>query len=197
MFTGIIEEQGIIKEIEKQGNLWTLTLEASDVIKGTCIGDSIALDGVCLTVVRRRGRLLTFEVMKETICATTISGYACGDKVNCERALKAGGRIGGHFVSGHVDGVGDIRRIIRLADHVEYHVRAPQSLRRYLTPKGSVCLDGISLTVGRVTKTGFSVYLIPYTLARTTFGHKTAGDRINIETDILAKYVVNGKGEKP
>jgi riboflavin synthase len=193
MFTGIIEEQGIVQTIEKRGDLWVLTLKASQVIEGTRIGDSIALDGVCLTVTRKEGKFLTFDVMRETISATTISGYAGGRKVNCERAMKADGRIGGHFVTGHVDGVAEICRINRIADDVEFQIRAPQSLRRYLAAKGSVCLDGVSLTIGRVTQTEFSVYLIPHTLATTTFSHKKTGDRVNLETDILAKYVLSDK----
>ena len=190
MFTGIIEEQGIIKELVGRQNLYVLSVKADKVVAGTKNGESIAVNGVCLTVIRRKGKILSFDLMKETLLATTLSDLKIGDQVNLERAMKADGRFGGHFVTGHVDGVGTIERIIKLPNYVEFEIFPPKKFMRYLVAKGSVTLDGISLTVGRVKKHSIIVYLIPATLRITNFGKKKMGDKINVETDILARYIL-------
>ncbi len=189
MFSGIVEEQGIIEKINKRKNSAALTLKAQRSVLGTKAGDSIAVNGVCLTVTAKQGARLTFDIMKETLCATTLGCLHPGQKANLERALKMNDRLGGHFVTGHVDGVGVIDKKIVQTDYVEYRISVDKSLIRYIVPKGSVCIDGISLTVGEVKRNRFSVYLIPHTLKITTLGTKKESDRVNVETDILAKYV--------
>lgn len=195
MFTGIVEEQGMIEKIINKKNLAVLTLKADKVINGTKQGDSIAIDGVCLTVTAKQGRNLTFDIMKETLSATTLKNVHPGQKVNLERALTMNDRLGGHFVTGHIDGTGVIKKKIFKENYAEYHVMLNKSLARYIVPKGSVCIDGVSLTVGEVKGPRFSVYLIPHTLEVTTFGTKKISDKVNIETDILAKYVLGGQDE--
>lgn len=193
MFSGIVEEKGTIRKIAKKKNLLIVTLAAGKVIKGTKVGDSICVDGVCLTVAAMKAKMLTFAVMKETIDATTLNTLRPGCKVNLERALKVNSRIGGHLVSGHIDGAGIIRRKTARDNYVEYEISVKAGLRRYIVPKGSIGVDGISLTVGRVGKGLFSVYLIPHTLTATTIGTKKAGDKVNIETDLFAKYILNSR----
>lgn len=190
MFTGIIEEQGTVNELVRRENLYVLSIKADKVVVGTKNGDSIAINGVCLTVTGRRGKILSFDMMKETLLATTLCDLKAGDPVNLERAMKADGRFGGHFVTGHVDGVGMIERIIKLPNYVEFEITLPKKFMRYLVAKGSVALDGISLTVGRVKKQSITVYLIPATLRITNFGKKKSSDKINVETDILARYIL-------
>jgi riboflavin synthase len=190
MFTGIIEEQGTIQELVRRENLYILSVKADKVVVGTKNGDSIAINGVCLTVTGRKGKILSFDLMKETLLTTTLGDLKAGDQVNLERAMKADGRFGGHFVTGHVDGVGTIERIIKLPNYVEFEIFPPKKFIRYLVAKGSVTLDGISLTVGRVKKQTITVYLIPATLRITNFGKKKNGDKINVETDILARYIL-------
>lgn len=190
MFTGIIEEQGVVKSFSRRENLSVLTVFAKKIPAGTRMGESISVNGVCLSVTRRSGKVLTFDLMKETIASTTLQNLKIGDRVNLERAMKASSRFDGHFVTGHVDGVGVIERIVKLKNYVEFQISLSRKLLKYIVAKGSVCVDGISLTVGRVTKNGFSVYLIPITLKVTNFGVKKAGDWVNIETDILARYVL-------
>ena len=193
MFSGIVEEKGIIQDIQRKENLIVLTLKAKKVGKGTKVGDSICVDGVCLTVTKIKGTSLTFDLMKETLDATTFKYAQPGDGVNLERSLKMNDRVGGHFVSGHVDGEGLLEAIVRLPNYVEFQISTRRDLLRYIVPKGSVTIDGVSLTVGSVTRKKFSIYLIPHTLEVTTFGASKEGDLVNIETDILAKYVVHGR----
>ncbi len=193
MFSGIVEEFGSVKEIKKKKNLYTLKIKAKKVVKGTKVGDSICVDGVCLTVTNKKGQTLTFDVMKESLDKTVIQHYKTGTKVNLERSLKVDDRLGGHFVSGHVDCVGVIKKIVTIPNYVEFQISVPKEFRKYIAPKGSVCLDGISLTIGDVRKTDFSIYLIPFTLDVTTFGDKKEKDELNIETDLLAKYLLNAK----
>ncbi|VAX36322.1 Riboflavin synthase eubacterial/eukaryotic [hydrothermal vent metagenome] len=192
MFTGIIEETGIVKGVKQKKNLSVLTIQAKKVVRGAKVGDSIAVNGVCLTVTGTQKGVLSFDIMKESLACTTLGNLSKGSKVNLERALKVNGRIDGHFVSGHVDDVVKIKKIVELENYTEFQLSLKKSLNPFLVPKGSVCLDGISLTVGKVTKAYFSVYLIPLTKQVTTFGEKKKGDVINIETDILAKYLLQG-----
>lgn len=158
------------------------------------IGDSIANDGACLTVTGIKDGCLYFDLMKETLDATTLNHYKAGVLVNLERAMKADARLGGHFVTGHVDAVGVIKDIRTLKNYVEYRISIPKKLMRYVVPKGSVAIDGISLTVGEVKKSWFAVYFIPHTLGVTTIGKKKLGAKVNVETDLLAKYILKGKG---
>lgn len=190
MFTGIVEGTGQVLEIKKKENLYVLKLALGKFLRGTRVGDSICVDGVCLTVTHKDAKGLSFDLMKETLEATTLKDYAAGRRVNLERSLKVNSRLGGHFVSGHVDGVGIFQKVMTLPNYVEWQVAVPRDLARYIVPKGSVAIDGVSLTVGEVRRESFSVYLIPHTLEVTTFGVKKAGDKLNIETDILAKYIL-------
>lgn len=190
MFSGIVEEKGCVKKMVWQKNLMTMTLEAKKVLRGSKIGDSIAVDGVCLTVTGLDKRTFTVDLMKETLDKTTLGLRKTKDKINLERALKVNSRLGGHFVQGHVDGVGLIKAKITKKNYVEYRIAIEKKLIPYLVPKGSVCVDGISLTVGEMRGSTFSVYIIPHTLKVTTLGSKKKGNKVNIETDLLAKHVV-------
>jgi len=190
MFSGIVEETGVIKKVEKKANLYVVTLEAKKAARGTKIGDSIAVDGICLTVTAKAGGELTFDLMKETLDKTTFRYAKPGRRVNLERSLKVSDRIGGHFVTGHIDGTGVFAERVRIPNYVEWRINVDPGLARYVIPKGSVTIDGVSLTVGVVKKKYFSVYLIPHTLEVTTFGTKKTGEIVNIETDVLAKYIL-------
>lgn len=191
MFTGIVEITAQVRSLNKRRNLFTLEVEKPKIFSDIRIGDSIANDGACLTVTAMKGGALFFDLMKETLEATTLGDLVPGCQVNLERAMKAEARIGGHFVTGHVDAVGTIKDIRTLPNYVEYRISIPKKLMRYVVPKGSVTIDGISLTVGKVGKDWFAVYFIPHTLEVTTIGKKKTGDRVNIETDLLAKYILN------
>ncbi len=193
MFSGIVEEKGIVQKIERKENLIVLSIKAKKVLKGIKIGDSISVDGVCLTVTKRRDDVFTFDLMKETMDATTLNYLKPKSKVNLEGALRVNDRLGGHFVSGHVDGVGVIKKRISLVNYEEFQVVISKSLARYLAPKGSACIDGISLTLGKVKGNQFSVYIIPHTLKVTTLGSKKTGDKVNVETDLLAKYILSAR----
>jgi len=189
MFTGIIEQLGTIKAIEQKQNLIVLKVDALKLAKDIQVADSVAINGVCLTATEKKGRVVSFDLMKETIEKTSLKGVGIGGGVNMELALKANSRFGGHFVTGHVDDVGYIKEILKDKNWVEFVISVSSSNLKYIVPKGSVTVDGISLTVGKVTKNHFSVYLIPYTLKVTNLGGKKVGDSVNIETDILAKYI--------
>ncbi|MCB9772071.1 MAG: riboflavin synthase [Candidatus Omnitrophica bacterium] len=190
MFTGIIEEMGIVEKLDKQKNLCVLNIRVNRVLVGTKNGDSISINGVCLTVTGRKGKVLSFDLMRETLFATTLRDLKPGDAVNLERAMKADGRFGGHFVTGHIDGIGTIKNIVKLPNYVAFEVTLDKKFMRYLVAKGSVTLDGISLTVGQVKKETFIVHLIPMTLRLTNFGQKKKADCLNVETDILARYLL-------
>ena len=193
MFSGIVEEKGTVKNINRKKNLITMDVAADKVLKGTKVGDSIAVNGVCLTVTKMAGKVATFDLMKETLDFTTLGDAKSGTEVNLERALKVSDRIGGHFVSGHVDGMGVLKKIVTMENYVEWQIQLDRKLMRYMAPKASVTVDGVSLTIGWVKKTMFSIYLIPHTLEVTTFGNKKIGQKLNIETDVLAKYILHGK----
>lgn len=191
MFSGIVEEYGIIQNVQKKENLFILAVQGDKVLGGTKVGDSICVNGVCLTVTDKKKKLLMFDVMKETIEATSLKYAGPGGKVNMERSLKVNSRIGGHFVTGHVDGTGEVVKIVTLPNYVEFRIGASPDIMKYIAPKGSVTVDGVSLTIGRVMRDYFSVYLIPHTLEVTTFGQTREGDLVNLETDILAKYILH------
>jgi riboflavin synthase len=190
MFTGIVEEFATVVRLTQRPNLCVLEVKADKISRGTKAGESIAVNGVCLTATKIRQKTLTFDIMKATILSTTLKELRPKMRVNLERALKAGSRFGGHFVTGHVDGVGVIKKRIVGPNYVELEFFAPKEVLRFIVPKGSVAVDGVSLTVGKVKENFFSVYLIPYTLKVTTLGQKRANDSVNIETDILARYIL-------
>jgi len=194
MFTGIVESTGKVVSLEKKQNLFTLAVKKPVLFTDVKVGDSISNDGVCLTVTAIKQGLFYFDLMKETLDATTLNHLSAGAEVNLERAMKFDARVGGHFVTGHVDTVGSIMDIRVLANYVEYRIEIPKKLMCYVVPKGSVTVDGISLTVGEVKKGWFAVYFIPHTLTVTTIGKKKAGDVVNVETDLLAKYILKAKG---
>lgn len=193
MFSGIVEEKGTVARIRAKENLLILSVKARKVLKGVKIGDSISVDGVCLTVTKLAKNVADFDIMKETIDKTTLKRLVVGSEVNLEGALRVNDRLGGHFVSGHIDGVGVIKQRISKPNYEEFQIVVPRKLSRYLAPKGSVSVDGISLTLGEVKGNIFSIYIIPHTLEVTTLGHKRQGDEVNIETDLLAKYILSAR----
>ncbi len=189
MFTGIIEEIGTIKQIIKSDQAIVLEIEAKKVLEDVKLGDSIAVNGVCLTVTTFSPNQFTVDVMPETVRATSLQALKAGSKVNLERAMIANGRFGGHFVSGHVDGTGTIQDKKRVANAVYYTIVVNEDLSRYLMLKGSVTVDGTSLTIFGVSDNSFTISLIPHTLNETILGGKGKGDTVNIEVDMLAKYM--------
>ncbi|WP_413300537.1 riboflavin synthase [Bacillus sp. 1P10SD] len=189
MFTGIIEEIGSIANMQRTGESFVLTIEAKRILEDVHLGDSIAVNGVCLTVTSFSGKHFTVDVMPETVKATSLHTIKRGSKVNLERAMAAGGRFGGHFVSGHIDGTGVIKRKQALENAVYYEIEADPDLLRYVILKGSVAVDGTSLTVFAVTENSFTLSLIPHTLAETVLGLKGSGDIVNLECDMIGKYV--------
>ena len=189
MFTGIIEELGTVAAVEDQGDAIRLTITAATVLGDAGLGDSIAVNGCCLTVASRDEVSWTADVMQETLDKTSLRGVSPGDRVNLERAVTPQTRLGGHIVQGHVDGVGEVVRRTP-SEHWELvEISLPAHLARYLVDKGSVTVDGVSLTVVEAGETSFTVSLIPETLARTTLGARQVGDRVNLEADVLAKHV--------
>ncbi|HBC94739.1 MAG TPA: riboflavin synthase [Pelotomaculum sp.] len=189
MFTGIIEEIGALRSIKRGTDSAQLVIEAEKVLKDSQVGDSIAVNGVCLTAVHFDNRQFTADVMAETLSKTNLGLLHSGDKVNLERALRLGDRLGGHLVSGHIDGVGTITRQERHDIATLVTVRAPKEIMRYMIKKGSVAIDGTSLTVVDLETEHFRVSLIPHTAHATIFGLKRVGDTVNLEADIIGKYV--------
>lgn len=189
MFTGIIEELGVISAIEPLHEAVRLSVQGPEVTSDARAGDSIAVNGVCLTVVSKKRGVFTADVMLQTLANTSLGGLKVGSRVNLERAVTPATRLGGHIVQGHVDGTGEILDRTP-SEHWEYvDISLPFELNRYLVDKGSITVDGISLTVAEVSAESFRVSLIPETLARTTLGFKQPGDPVNLEVDVIAKYV--------
>ena len=189
MFTGIVEEKGTVGHISLAGISGSIAIKARKVLEGTRIGDSIAVNGVCLTVVSLRPDGFTADVMAETIRRTSLGSCQPGDPVNLERAMAADGRFGGHIVAGHIDGVGTIRSAVPEGNAVWITIDAPPQILRYIVEKGSIAIDGISLTVAYVDESVFKVSVIPHTAAETTLLSKKAGDIVNLENDIVGKYL--------
>lgn len=189
MFTGIIEIVGTVRQVIHNNRQMQIAIDLSTISDGTVLGDSIAVDGVCLTVSRLVGTCATFDVSTETARRSTLAGLKTGDHVNLERAMSANGRFGGHVVQGHVDGIGTIAAIRKEADFATFRFETKPELLEQMVLKGSVAVDGISLTVAAVDKTGFEAALIPTTLAETTWRHSKVGNAVNIETDILVKII--------
>lgn len=189
MFTGIVEEIGHIKSLKRGAKSFTLEVEAHLVLEGTQVGDSIATNGVCLTVTSLSNSSFTADVMPETVNRTALSELKAGSSVNLERALSLQSRLGGHIVSGHIDGTGRISDRRQDDNALWLTIECDRKLLRYIIEKGSVTLQGVSLTVARVDETSFAVSLIPHTQAATTLHQTKIGDCVNIENDVIAKYV--------
>lgn len=189
MFTGIVEEVGTVTAVDRGRHSAVLTIQARTVLEDAKVGDSIAVNGICLTVTGRTAGHFTADVMHETLDRSSLAGLRPGTAVNLERAMAVGGRFGGHIVSGHVDGVGRIKSIRRDANAIWYTISASPALLRYIVEKGSITVDGISLTVARVDGSGFSISAIPHTVAQTVLCHRREGDLVNLENDIIGKYV--------
>jgi len=191
MFTGIVEEIGAIRAIERGDRLARLEVEARVTLDGVDIGGSVAVNGVCLTVIERRPSGFVFEIGPETLSRTALGRLSPGDSVNLERPLRFGGALGGHLVLGHVDGVGTVDTVSRVESTARVRVMLPsRDLEPLLIPQGSVAVDGVSLTVAALGDRSFEVMLIPHTLAVTTLGRLTPGQATNIEADVIGKYLV-------
>ncbi|AFM41890.1 riboflavin synthase alpha chain [Desulfosporosinus acidiphilus SJ4] len=194
MFTGIVEELGIVRTLRLLPDSGQLTLQGKKVLEGTQVGDSIAVNGVCLTVIHQNQNEFTVDVMAETLAKTNLGELKNGSHVNLERALQLQTRLGGHLVSGHVDGVGSIRRTTPWGIAQLLEISAPSTLLSFILPKGSIAIDGISLTVIDVEDDYFTVSLIPHTFKETTLGIKKIGATVNLETDLIGKYVARFMG---
>jgi riboflavin synthase len=195
MFTGIVAAVGKLSAVKPASGGKKLTIDAGALgLKDVAIGDSIAVNGVCLTVVARKARSFEADVSRETLACT--SGYSAGASVNLEKALRAADRLGGHLVSGHVDGVGMVKRVAPAGGNREMAVKAPPKLAKYIARKGSITVNGVSLTVNVVKGAEFTVNLIPHTLAATNLGDLRAGDKVNLEVDMLARYVERLKSNR-
>jgi len=189
MFTGIVEEMGVVKSIEKTLAGAKLSLLASIVVDDLGIGDSISVNGACLTVTARTDRDFSVDISTETLSVTSLGNLAPGTPVNMERAMKIHQRIGGHLVSGHVDAMGAIRNRRQEGNTLIITIEAPKEILRYCIPKGSITVDGISLTINELTERSFGVAIIPHTAKVTTLGLKQVGDAVNLEPDLIGKYV--------
>jgi riboflavin synthase len=189
MFTGLIIELGEVSGIERRGQNARLAIKGRAILKDIAVGDSIAINGVCLTVTKIERDIVSFDVSGETLLSTNLGGLKRGNKVNLEPSLRPDSKMGGHFVTGHVDGVGRIRSRMLEGNAERVEIEAPAEVLHYLVRKGSVTVDGISLTVVDVFKDAFSLVIIPHTASLTTIGFKKIGDTVNLEPDMLAKYV--------
>jgi riboflavin synthase len=189
MFTGLVEEKGSVVAFAPSTAGWRLVIAASTVREGTVVGDSIAVNGCCLTVTEINAGTLAFDVLEETRRLTNFSALGAGGEVNLERSLRFDGKVGGHFVTGHIDGLGEIQAIERKGADTLMRVTVPRGSGRYLIHKGCIAIDGVSLTVADVAGDTFAVWLIPHTLAVTNLGTKKLRDTVNLEFDMLGKYV--------
>lgn len=189
MFTGIVEEKGTVKYINIAGVSGSIAVKASKVLEGTKIGDSIAVNGVCLTVVTLQPDGFSADVMAETLRRTSLGQCQPGDRVNLERAMAADGRFGGHIVAGHIDGTGTVQSVTPEGNAVWVTIAAPKEILRYIVEKGSIAIDGISLTVAYVDDSVFKVSVIPHTGEETTLLSRKPGDIVNLENDIVGKYI--------
>lgn len=197
MFTGIIEEVGRVKSLQRGVKSVRLEVEAETVLEGTLVGDSIATNGVCLTVTTLTGKGFTADVMPETVSRTSLAQLKAGSEVNLERALTLQSRLGGHIVSGHVDGTGTIINRTQDDNAVWLWISCAKQIMRYVIEKGSITIQGVSLTVAKVTEGSFAVSLIPHTQGATTLHAAKVGDVVNLENDVIAKYVEKLMGVEP
>ena len=188
MFTGIVEEVGTVERVQRGARSAVLHIKARTVPEDLRLGDSVAVNGVCLTVVSHHAGGFAADVMHETLDRSALADLRSGSRVNLERAMAANGRFGGHIVAGHVDGTGRIARLRRDDNAVWYTIQAGPEVLRYVVEKGSIAVDGISLTVARVEADRFSLSVIPHTAAVTTLGERRTGDRVNLECDVIGKY---------
>ena len=189
MFTGIVQETGVVKAVTPRGKGWSLEVEAGAAAQDAKIGDSIAVNGCCLTVTEVKGRQLTFDLLDETRTKTNLKAVQAGSRVNLEGSLRADGKVGGHFVTGHIEATAKVTKWSRAGQDWELEAEVPTGMERYVVPKGCVALDGISLTIGRVEGRKFNVWIIPHTYEVTTLKDRKEGDELNLECDLLAKYV--------
>jgi riboflavin synthase len=189
VFTGLILEMGVLTSLKRRSGGAVLTLKADRIATAAATGDSIAINGVCLTVVSKHNKEMSFDLSDETLSATNLGRLKPGDRINFEPSLTPDSKMGGHFVTGHVDSAGKIRSRETLGDMLKFEIEAPPDVLRFLVRKGSVAVDGISLTVVDILKDGFTLIIIPHTAGLTTLGFKGPGDTVNLETDILGKYV--------
>jgi riboflavin synthase len=189
MFTGIIEDKGKVIRVEYRGQEKRLTLELPIHLTEMQLGDSINVNGVCLTIVEKRGETIGLDLSSETLQKTVLGELKEGDQVNFERALKVTDRLGGHIVTGHIDGIGVITEKRKEGDYLHLGIRVPKSVSKYVVQKGSIAIDGISLTVNECENEEIKMTLIPYTLEKTVLRDKKVGDRVNVEADIIGKYV--------
>jgi len=189
MFTGIIEDKGKVLRVESRGQEKRLTVEFPPHLTEVQLGDSININGVCLTIVRKQKRAIELDLSQETLQKTALGELQAGNQVNLERALKLTDRLGGHIVTGHIDGIGVIAEKRKERDFLQLEIRIPESVSRYVVQKGSIAIDGISLTVNEFLGSEIRMTLIPYTIEKTTLVDKMVGDRVNVEADILGKYV--------
>ena len=189
MFTGLIEEKGIIKNLDIKGSSGTISISCTEVLKDTKIGDSIAVDGICLTVTRLGVDFFEADVMAETVRRSSLKEKYRGSKVNLERAMPVYGRFGGHIVSGHIDGTGIVEDIRTEENAVWFSISAPNKILSHIIEKGSVAIDGISLTVAYIDDVKLKVSIIPHTIGETTLSERRRGDIVNLENDLIGKYV--------
>lgn len=189
MFTGIVEDLGKIKQFAAKGRIWNLVVSSKKISKGLKIGQSVAVNGTCLTAVEVKKEKILFQIQKETLRCTALGELKAGEEVNLERALKASGRFDGHIVQGHVDTVAKVKSFKKVKKDVILELSIPKEIKPYLVPKGSITINGVSLTIVKVGASSFTVHLIPITLEKTTLRDCLPNGKVNIEADILAKYM--------
>ena len=189
MFTGIIEEIGKVSSIDKLDDMTKLTIKTSNILASSKIGDSISINGTCLTITSIKGKLFTSDIVRETIDRTNIQYLKTGDSVNLERAMRADSRFDGHIVQGHIEGVGKVEEIKHNKESIIIKIKIPDDLIKYCIQKGSIAINGTSLTIAMIKENLIDIWIIPHTLTHTTFGTINENDYVNIETDILAKYI--------
>lgn len=189
MFTGIIEEIGEVYSVSKRNKSAILSIRGNKIFSDLKLGDSVAVNGICLTVDHISNNSFTSDVMNETLRRTTLNTVSCGCHVNLERALSVNGRFGGHIVSGHVDGIGRVSFIHKEGNFIWYTIKASDEIMKYIIEKGSIAIDGISLTVAKTEKNSFSVSVIPHTLNATILSEKAIGSKVNLENDVFGKYI--------
>ncbi len=189
MFTGIIIEMGEVAALERKGGITHLSLKSKEIIKDAKIGDSVSVNGTCLTIAEIKDTVMRFDLSDETLKSANLGSLKTGDRVNLEPSLRPDSKLGGHFVSGHIDGIGKIKSKTKMGDAYKIEIEAPEKILNFLVEKGSVAVDGISLTVVDILKNSFTIVIIPHTEQLTTIGFKGPGDTVNIEVDIIGKYV--------
>ena len=189
MFTGMVEDKGKVQKIDYRGIEKRLAIGIPPHLTEVQLGDSISVNGVCLTVSEKQGKAIVVDLSSETLQKTTLGDVREGDQVNLERALRLSDRLGGHIVTGHIDGIGVVTEAIKQRDFLRFRIELPKAVSRYVVEKGSIAIDGVSLTVNECKDDEIELTLIPYTLEKTTLTAKKTGDRVNVEADILGKYV--------